>query len=161
MGERWIGGKIGPHPMMDAAMQNDLLQRGPPQATKKRNVLALHMGQERPAAARMRRRDGETYQSRAQCADAAIIGGDCQARSPPEARLWLMDAHRPDDVIRRNTQQRDGHDGDRNPVNVVTVISAKQALFLAEHLLAQRGRATPFPGLGRAFDLELAGNEWL
>ena len=145
--QRRVVGQIGLHEMMRAAVQLDLVQRLPVQALEQRRVLALHVGQEAAAAARMGGADGETDQ---RGADARRCGGTrrCTASREPHHTPGsaCVDAHGADDLVGATPS-----DDERRPAGSRCRRSSsrsspsKDALLLAEHLrgAARRPRGAP------------------
>ena len=105
---------------------------------EERPILRLHMGEEGRSTHGAGGGDGEADQGRADRADAAAFALDRKPRAPPHARLFLVDAHRADDLVRRDAHHRQGDDRDRVVVGAVAVVARKQPLLVAEHRPAQR-----------------------
>src|SRR5882724_5964176 len=128
--------------MMRTSMNLDFLDRVPVKPPKERCVLALDVGEEAPAAACMRRRHREADERRAERADSAIVRSDGEARSPPCSGLALVDADSANHFMGNDAKRRDGHDGDRDFVDLVAVVVGKDALLDTEHLAPERCRFT-------------------
>ncbi len=151
--------QIGLHKMMRPAVEFGLLDGAPMEALEQQRVLALHMGKEAAAAARMRRGYRKLDERGADRADAAKFRRDRKARSPPDARLRLVDAHGADDLVRRDGKGGERHDWDRDIVDRVAIVARENPLLVAEHLTPQRCRIASFPGLGRELDPVFRGQE--
>ena len=70
-----------------------------------------------------------------------------------------MDAHRADDLVGGDAEQRQGDDRDRTVVDCVAVVAVEEALLVAKYLAPQRRGPAPLPALGREFDLVFATAE--
>src|ERR1700733_281335 len=148
--------EVGAHLQMRATVQLDLRHRLPVHLLEKRRVLRLHMREERSAAHRMRRRDGESDQGRANCADAPVLAGHREPRPAPQARLVLVNAHRADDLVGRDPEHRQGHERDRVIIDRVAIVLPEQSLLTAEDQPPERIGAFPLPARSGEFDAELA-----
>ena len=109
------------------------------------------MGVEGAGAAGMGGADGEPDQGGAERAHAPVVGGDGEARAPPDAGFRLMDAHGADDGIGDDAERGNGHEGDRHVIDGIAIVMVENTLFGAEDRAAEGGGAAPFPGLGRKF----------
>jgi hypothetical protein len=114
-------------------MQQGLLDRVPVQALEQQRVLALHVGEKLPAAARMGRRHGEADQRGADRPDPAIVGGHREARAPPHSGLLLVDADGPDHLVEGDGEGRDRDDRDRHLIERVAIVTDEDLLLVAEH----------------------------
>ncbi len=136
-------------------------ERVPVQATEEQRVLALHIGEEFGASARMGGRHRELDQGCAERPDPAIVRRDRESRTPPQAGLGLMDAHGADDIVGDDAPERHGDNRDRDLVDLVAIVTREHALLFAEHFTTQASGAAALPVLGRVFHLETGGHERL
>src|ERR1700722_9878613 len=153
---RRIEVEVGAHLHMRPTVQLDLRHRLPVHLLEKRRVLRLHMREERSAAHRMRRGDGEPDQGCADRADAPVLAGDSEPGAAPQARLIFVNADRADDLVRRDAEHGQSDERDRVIIDCVAIVLLEQALLATENLPPQRVGAFALPARGGEFDAELA-----
>ncbi|KAH0442310.1 hypothetical protein KCU90_g1965, partial [Aureobasidium melanogenum] len=115
------------------------------QTAKQRHILALHMREECLTAERMRACHGKTDQ---RCTDLAVTAKRSvhgEPRTEPDARRFLVDAHRAHYLLRHPGETAHRHQLLRTLVDFVAVVADKDALFDAEHRAPQLVRFIGLP----------------
>ena len=143
---RRIRCEIRAHQRVGLIEQRELFERFPREPAKERDVLALHVREERVRATRVRRRDRAIHESAAEAVHVAIFGFDREPRPEPEPGLVLRNPNRADDAMRHAHHVIDGDDRQRALVGRVAIVAGnEQPLFGAEDAPPQTGSARRAP----------------